>query len=206
MRMANLWGFFICKKMARPFLPVPYPRGYERQRLSEAYYTKQKACKKPSLPLLPEKLQAKKEVINIQNYNWLYLSVWFGLRPQEIDQLKDQRLWRIETTLTERKILWVYQTKIVALPTEERWKPIPILYPEQEEALKIIESQYYKRPLVQTMRRHFGMNVHLYAGRKGFTDLMLKNGHSLESISQWMGHTTIGRTWRNYKCRTYVQF
>jgi hypothetical protein len=29
------------------------------------------------------------------------------------------------------------------------------------------------------------------AGRKGFTDLMLAKGHSLENISIWMGHSTL---------------
>jgi len=40
LNIANLWGFFISKKLARPFLPIPRPRGYERQRLLEAYYAK----------------------------------------------------------------------------------------------------------------------------------------------------------------------
>jgi len=33
LKVANLWGFFISRKLAKPFLPIPVPRGYERQRL-----------------------------------------------------------------------------------------------------------------------------------------------------------------------------
>jgi len=30
---------------------------------------------------------------------------------------------------------------------------------------------------------------------------MLAKGNSLENISIWMGHSTIGRTWKSYKKR-----
>ena len=110
-------------------------------------------------------------------------------------------MWKVETLFNGRKVLWVYQTKIIALPEVDRWKPIPILYPEQEVALKILEERGFKRPLVKTIREHFGKEISLYGGRKGFTDLMLSKGNSLESISIWMGHSTIGRTWKSYKNR-----
>lgn len=73
--------------------------------------------------------------------------------------------------------------------------------PEQELSLNIIESREFKRPLVKTMREYFGKGISLYGGRKGFTDLMLSKGNSLESISIWMGHSTIGHTWKSYKDR-----
>lgn len=33
--------------------------------------------------------------IKNEQFNWLYLSVWLGLRPQEIDNLKNKVLWNI---------------------------------------------------------------------------------------------------------------
>ena len=39
-KMANLWGFYFSRKLARPFLLIPLPRGYERQRLIDANYEK----------------------------------------------------------------------------------------------------------------------------------------------------------------------
>jgi len=200
LRMANVWGFFISRKMARPFLPVPHPRGYERQRIIDAHFSK-KGSPGASKPITQKRLSELWKVINRRNHNWLKISIWFGLRPKEIDSLKDKQFWKLEVTPTGRKVFWVYQTKIVTLPPEDRWKPIPIIFEEQEAALKVIESGSFQRPLTQTMRRHFGRGTTLYAGRKGFTDLMLANGQTLENISIWMGHSSIQRTWSNYKIR-----
>ncbi|MDR3606239.1 MAG: hypothetical protein P4M08_02535 [Oligoflexia bacterium] len=204
--MMNLWGFLICKKIDEPFLPVPRPRGYERQRLVDNYYQGREGRKGASRPLSPETLNQAKGKMPTRQFSWLFISVWLGLRPQEIDNLKDPNLWRIEVLPTGTKILWIFQTKLVALPPSDRWKPIPLLYDEQKFAIRMIESKALKRPLVKTVKKHCGSGISLYGGRKGFTDLMLAKGHSLESISQWMGHTTITRTWRTYKDRRGVLF
>ena len=157
--------------------------------------------RKASRPLSPIQLDSVSGKLNRRNFNWLYLSVWFGLRPMEVDHLKHAEFWRIEVLPAGRKVLWVYQTKIIALPPEDRWKPIPILFEQQEFGLRIIESRNFRRPIMKTMRRHFGRGTCLYAGRKGFSDLMLSKGHSLTNISIWMGHSTLDRTWRSYKQR-----
>lgn len=197
---ANLWGFFICKKLGRPFLPIPKPRGHERRRLYEANLEK-KNVQRASKPLTPERLSELKSRINEKNFNWLFLSVWLGLRPKEIDNVKDPKYWRIESLPTGRKVLWVFQTKIVALPPEDRWKPIPILYDEQHFAVQLLQGGNFNRPLIRTMRLHFGRGLNLYAGRKGFSDLMLSRGQLFTNVSIWMGHSTIQRTWRSYKDR-----
>ncbi len=197
--MINLWGRFICRKLGQPFLSVRLPRGYERQRLIEAYYQKSSPRRRPSEPITPEQLLKAKSILNELNFNWIYLSVWFGLRPHEIDLLHDENFWRVELLPTGRKILWVFQTKIVALPPEDRWKPIPILFDEQHFAIKVIEGKRFKRPLTKTIRKHFGNGHDCYGGRKGFVDLMLSKGHTIENISIWMGHSTLTRTWRSYK-------
>ena len=158
-------------------------------------------------PLSPEDREAIKAAF------WKYgvlvfpalhaLPVWLGLRPQEIDNLHNLSLWKLEknSTSTGKDILWVFQSKIVALPPEDRWKPIPIIFDEQKFALRMLEAKCFKRPLSKTMRLHFGKGTTLYAGRKGFVDLMLAKGHSIENISVWMGHSTLERTWRSYKQR-----
>jgi hypothetical protein len=201
LKIANLWGFFISRKLARPFLQVPSPRGYERQRLIEANYEKDRGVSRASKSIGPEDLAKLKGKLNSKNLNWLFISVWFGLRPKEVDSLKNKELWKTETLANGRKILWVFQTKIIALPPEDRWKPIPILFDEQHFALQIIEAKTFQRPLIKTMRKHFGKGVLLYAGRKGFSDLMLSKGHAFENISIWMGHSSLQRTWKSYKSR-----
>lgn len=197
--MANLWGYFISRKLCKPFLPVPRPRGYERQRLLESFYQKESLRRGPSQPITPDHLRNLGDALNSKNLNWLNVSVWFGLRPQEIDSLKQPCRWRVETLPTGRKVLWVYQTKIIALPPEDRWKPIPIVCDEQNFALKIIQDGNHKRPLSKTIHQYLGREYGLYGGRKGFVDLMLSKGHSIENISIWMGHSSLNRTWRSYK-------
>lgn len=204
--MLNLWGQFITRKFCQPFTPLQIPRGYERQRILESYYNKTKKHREPSKPITNEQLNAQYNFINSPNFNWLFISIWFGLRPLEIDQLQNSELWKIEVLPTGRKVLWVFQTKIIALPPEDRWKPIPILFDEQHFALKIIENRNFKRPLTKTIRHHFGDGHDCYAGRKGFVDLMLSKKQTLENISIWMGHSTMDRTWRNYKNKRVYQF
>ena len=169
-------------------------------RLIDAYYNKSEKLRTASAPLTPEDLYTSKGKIKDEQFNWLYLTVWLGLRPQEVDNLKNVELCKIEEQ-NGKRILWVFQTKIVALPYEDRWKPIPILFDEQEFALRIIKGQRIQRPLVKTVHRYFGKGIDLYGGRKGFVDLMLSKGHELENISVWMGHSTLERTWRSYKQR-----
>jgi len=72
--MANLWGFFYSRKLARPFLAVPRPRGYERQRILDAYYKKTESARKASAPLTPELLATVRDRINQQNFGL----AWFA--------------------------------------------------------------------------------------------------------------------------------
>ena len=201
LKIANLWGFFFSRKLVRPFLPIPPPRGFERQRLVDAFFEKTRGVSRASKPVSPADLNRIKNKLNRNNFNWVFLSVWFGLRPKEVDSLKEKEYRRIEILPNGRKILWIYQTKIIALPPEDRWKPIPILFQEQHFALKIIELGNFQRPLIKTMRRLFGPGVSLYGGRKGFSDLMLSKNQTFENISIWMGHSSLQRTWQSYKQR-----
>ena len=77
--LVNAWGYFICRKLAKPFLPVTRPRGYERQRLLDAHYQRNKNSRKASDPLPPEMLVSARGKMNQANFNWLFISVWLGL-------------------------------------------------------------------------------------------------------------------------------
>lgn len=203
--MANLWGRYISRKLGQPFYPVQGPRGFERQRVLDSYFEKKSNCRKPSMPITPAHLEIMKPRMKVKGFNWLYISVWFGLRPKEIDQLQDNSLWKIEVIPGGRTILWIYQTKIIALPPDDRWKPIPILFDEQRFALKIVSDHNFKRPIVRAIHNYIGKGHDLYGGRKGFVDLMLSRNQSLENISIWMGHSTLDRTWRSYKNKKIFQ-
>ena len=170
LRVLNLWGLFISRKLGKPFFAIPRPHGFEKRRLIDAYFMRRGDSGNQSDPLTPEQLETAKSKLNIEHYNWLYLSVWLGLRPMEIDQLKDNQNVRVMQNVTGEHVVWIYQSKLASVPPRYRWKLIPIFLEQQLLVLEIISSKLFHRPLVKT----------------------------------WMGHSTIQRTWQNYKCRTLV--
>lgn len=203
-RILNYWGYFVCKKEAKAFLPLPSPRGMDAQRIADAYFDKTPSGEgHKSAPLSPEALERAKSHLPLDNYNWLLISVWFGLRPAEIDGLSNKKNWQIITNIKGRTQLRVYQPKLRAVAKSQRWKIIPVIYPEQRKILSLIEGgmKCVRRPILKVMRNHFTEGITLYGGRKNFTDMMLNKGHKFEQISQWMGHTTLDRTYRDYKNR-----
>ncbi len=205
LRAFNLWGYFISKKIGTPFLPVPPPRGFERTRILESYFSKADHCKR-SDPLTPAMLESARDALKPEQYDWLYLSLWLGLRPKEVDQLRDARYRRILYDEKATPVLWIYQSKLCSVPERYRWKLIPLFLEQQKATLAIIEAGKFERPLVKTVRAHIHPNLNLYGGRKGFTDLMLSKGQLLENISQWMGHSSVQRTWTSYKSRLHVHY
>jgi len=200
LRILNMWGVFQARKTGQSFIPVPSPKGYDRELIAEAFADSDKK-KKTSLPITPEQLEAARGRLSAEQYRWLYLSVWLGLRPPEVDSLATARLSREQGV----PVVWVYQSKLRGVRKEDRYKPIPILYPEQRKCLEMMKEPV-KRPLVKTVQKHVLAGANLYGGRKGFTDLMLSRGQTLEDISTWLGHATIERTWASYKQRQKVSF
>lgn len=65
--------------------------------------------------------------------------------------------------------------------------------------LATIERGDFERPCGKTIKKYFGSDTRAYGGRKGFVDLMLRQGQSIENISQRLGHRTIDLTWAHYK-------
>ena len=206
LRVMNSWGFFFSRKIGKPFFPVPPPKGYERAQILEAYFERRGLNYKESDPIQPMQLRAVRGKISTRYYNWLYLSVWLGLRPLEVDQLKNPELMRIMTDKSGTPTLWIYQTKLVAIAPRYRWKLIPLIFKEQKACLEIIESKDFSRPLTKTVKNYFGLHTNLYGGRKGFTDLMLSKRQKFVHISQWMGHSSIERTWKTYKSRRLTHY
>jgi integrase len=196
----NQWGKFVSRKRKQYFEPLDVPKGREAQRIKE---TQRKA--KPSMiseELTPAMLDSIKDKLpSIEQYNWLGASVWFGLRPEEID------LHRCDMEQQgDVAVLWVYQPKLTSLPEEKRWKPIPILYPEQERFLPALIEGRVERPLNKVLKDRTKKQVTGYGGRKGFVDLMLSLGQQLPDISVWMGHQSIERTWKSYKNKQRVSY
>lgn len=206
LRILNMWGKFICKKRGQYCEIVPMPKGQIRYAINDAY-TASETFRGESDPLTQDTLDSVKQQITVPgNYEWLFISIWFGLRPSEIDSLKILKNYRISTDDKGTRVLWVYQSKLTGIDPKKRWKGIPLLYPEQSTALEYILAGAFKKPIHKTMRKLFIENITLYGGRKNFEDMMIAKGHRLEHISGWMGHQNIQTTWGKYRNKRSVGY
>jgi hypothetical protein len=203
LRCLNLYGKFYAKRYKVYVAEVPYPSGYDKSDIEDAYFEANPdgGESKPLSPALLAKLKDLPE----EQYNWMHLSMWLGLRPNEVDLLKKsgQIKWETVEGVT---VLWVMQDKLKKLPRPKRWKLIPFVEPEQADLKALIESGKFERPLVKNIAARIGDGYTLYAGRKGFEDLMMTRGHAFDHVSQWLGHQSLNRTWNNYVDRTKVRF
>lgn len=209
----NRWGLFVSKQQGQFFEPMPIPKNRECAAISDAQKTKsgkssELGVRTASESLTPELLKyAKESFTNPAHYNYLFISLWFGLRPYEIEMLHDKKKWSLKRDKSSGVlVLKVYQTKLMNVEEDKRYKSIPVLFKEQHEALKLIKSGSHKRPHPKTVRKHLDANITLYGGRKGFTDLMLARGQKLEDISLWLGHRNITTTWKHYKDKEQINF
>lgn len=206
LRILNAWGQFMARRHGGTGIEeIKMPRGTARQRIERSYRSKEN-FKGEAAPLTPEELEAKSNELLDYNYKWLYLSVWLGLRPEEVDRLKEKKTWRLAKQDGE-PILWVFQSKLVSVADEKAWKPIPLFLPQQKQCIELIKEANFRRPLNKVLRNVFpAKRITAYSGRKGFTDLMLAFGQELEQISVWLGHHSIETTWQHYKNKQVVKF
>jgi hypothetical protein len=201
LRILNLWGDFQFEKQGGSFRPVPSPRGNEREMIADAFQESDKLKKKTSVPITPEMLEAARGKFSEAQYRWLYLSVWLGLRPKEVDGTKKALI----TKESGFDAIRIYQSKLKNVPKEDRYKLIHFMQPEQLACLKMLKQEV-DRPLVKTVQKFIHNDANLYGGRKGFVDLMLSRDQDLENIRQWMGHSEKSRVMDAYKQRNKFHF
>jgi integrase len=203
-RILNQWGAFYARKHNSFFQEIPSLTQTQTQKivdLRDASGTKFRAAAKP---LMWTDLQNAKTSFQhaglILQWNWLFIGLWFGLRPTEIDNLKIEKYWKVTKNKEHAiDVLEIYQTKLTSLPREQRWKQIPIYQAEQKEAMQIILTGEFERPLVKTIALRLGTGHDTYSPRKGFTDLMLNLGYTLDDVALFLGHESIDTTWKSYK-------
>ncbi len=196
--MLNRWGEFFADKTGEPFSLVPLPTGHAKGRIRKAYEANRRQDK-ASDGLTSEILAAIKNDLPREQHNWLFVSLWFGLRPQEMRNLGNPSLTYFSHDPDKNvELLNVKQTKLSNLPEDSQWKGIPILYPEQRLAAEMIRKQATATPLPKTIQRYTKGNHKLYAGRKGFGPLMWDKGHDIVEVSSWLGHKSIDRTYMDY--------
>ncbi len=206
-RMLNMWGKYVSTQRGIPYAPVPKVPRQVSSKIDDSFQNTPRRGRRVSDPLTPEHLKTLDSTgYNEEYLNWLTLSVWFGLRPSEVDSLHDPKNYRVSTE-NGAEVLYIYQSKLTQMPREQRWKGIPCLYPEQTRSLVIAKRRAFKRPSSKGLKQALNdYKIDLYGGRKGFIDLMLDRNQKLEDISAWMGHQDISITWKKYRNKKRVSW
>lgn len=205
-QMLNLWGRFVARRQGTFFEPVPMPPRKMKGAIAKAQRTK-KGVRRESERLTLDMFKTLRPKLTLEEGNWIHCSFWLGLRPIEVDQLTE--LPELEVILNEdgkTRVLVVFQTKLEGEIEEEGYKYIPLLYPEQDEAVELLKSRIVKRPNPKKLKLLSGHAIDVYCGRKGFADLMQSLGQRIEDSSVWLGHKDIRTTRKHYKDRSNVSF
>lgn len=196
LRVVNMWGEYLCYRTNSFWAPIPPPKGPELVAIRRAYFDKTKGGR-DSARLSLVQLEAKGREIPEAAHNWLYVSVAFGLRPEEIDRaLSDEQYHRIEG-----ETLKVFQFKLERLgyPWKQCWKAITVELPHQLAALELLKrGAPLKRPGRKMLKKWFGKKVGYYAGRKEFAPYMRKQGFSAYQVMRWLGHQDLQTLRKNY--------
>ncbi len=207
--LLNDYGYFYCREYKKPFLPVAAPRGEVARRIEDTNLDSRGVDAHESSPLTPRLLE-KLKVLPEEQYRWVRYSLYFGLRPSEVDALTQKnrdKTWKVTVDKGRIPILHLYQTKLTKIARDRRWKRIPAILPEQVRALdEIKRGEQTKRPYPKIIQKHLGQGFGTYMGRKGFEKLMREHGQKNENISRWFGHQDVRTTERNYRETEAVEY
>jgi hypothetical protein len=192
----NKWGAFYCRKLGLSFEVVPSPNRAWAGTIAEANFEAGSTRGNiESDPITPEQLKGLDE----DELRWLRWTVWFGLRPSEVDLLANTtgpKTWHIG-----KDRLWIFQPKLKGVKLKDRTKAILIFHEEQKRLIEEL-GKSLKRPTRKRFLKVFQPTQTLYGGRKGFVALMKSLGRGFEEVSAWLGHQNINRTYQSYFDRT----
>lgn len=208
MSILNRWVDYLGIEQDKFYRPVPAPSSSWAAKLADAF--EESGDGKASLPLTPEMLQkaqkSEKMKFSLPHYNWLYCTVWAGLRPNEASALLNPKYTRLSEQ-DGTPILAVYQSKLKNVPKrEDRWKYIPLFLPEQRHIVEIIESKVLEELLAKTISKRWP-GCYQYAGRKGFHELMVTRYQQEElEVVRWLGHRSLDMALKHYAKRDTVRW
>lgn len=206
MPLLNDYGYFYCKEMGKPFLKIPPPSGTISRRIDDANQEHRNGLQSESKPIYPYHLE-ELPLPDLQ-LRWLKFTVYFGLRPSEVDTLTERnkgKTWDLSRDSRGTWILHVFQSKLVRIARQRRWKRIPCILVEQKKLVGELGSEM-KRPYPKQIQKYLGPGYGLYGGRKAFEKLMREHGQSFLNISRWLGHQDIKRTEQNYRDVEAVEY
>jgi len=199
LNLMNSYGVFYSKKMGHFFERLTMPRGAEVGRISDKYLDKTggKTKEAKGVTLADMRKLKDSEALSIEEYNWCAICLGLALRPSEMDSIAKGEEDFIEVNKNRVKI---YQSKLVSLPRNQRYKEVLITHPFQKEAVKLLKDiKAIKKPSIKKLRAVLGEGYGLYSFRKGYTDIMLGLKEDITRISSDLGHSSIDRTWRSYR-------
>ena len=209
-KMINLWGDWYCKQFTKRYEPIRIGSAFDKAAISRAQAKKVgkdsfRGVRIESDPLTWANLLQHKGKLSEGEFNYMALSVWFGLRPHEIDCLIDLASWRVEE-VKGLQVLWVYQSKLITVDEKKKWKCIPCIMPEQTELIPLIEAGLISKPSYKKVRVTFGGKISLYGGRKNFISMMRDLGQDYIDISAWLGHQSTETTYKHYTDKQEVRW
>lgn len=205
MSTINMWIDFLGFEQEKHYRQIPTPNSSWRSRVNTAFSEAGKA--KASLPITHEMLVNAKPALTEEQANWVYCTIWAGLRPNEATALIKKSHTKIRYE-GDTPILEIYQSKLKNVPNiEDRWKRIPLFLPEQLKILAMIESGKIEEPLAKTLSNRFGEGHTLYGGRKGFHDLMVTTYEQPElEVVRWLGHRSLDMAMKHYAKKDSVRW
>jgi hypothetical protein len=193
----NIWIDFLGQEQGVMYRPIPAPSNDHQSKINDAF--DESGNSKASLVITPEMLDKLKTPLKPEQFNWVYCTVWLGLRPNEATALLDKK--RTEVVYGgEDPVLKIYQSKLKNVPKkEDRWKYIPLGLPQQLKCLDMIASGLIEEPLAKTLSNRFGEGHTLYGGRKGFHELMVgRYGQPELEVCRWLGHKSLDMAMKHY--------
>ncbi len=201
LRMLNKWGYTYCVSRKLAWQPI--------EKLPERYLAKlhddaeRAELGQTSRPITFEELNGLKGKLKEEHWAWTNLAFWFGLRPQEVDQLKERSdKWSIEGF-----VLKIWQPKLRKVKAIRRYKYIPAQLDIQKHWLERLKTGLaLSRPSRSVVARAYPLGVTNYGFRHGFTSYMEQCGVDMKVVSRWLGHTTLQTTERYYRDLNIIKY
>lgn len=130
----NMWIDYLGVETGINYRPVPSPDNIWQARINNAF--EESGNGKAAFPITPEELENVSPPLITEQWNWVYCTIWAGLRPNEASSLLNPKKTRI-TFEDKTPILEIYQSKLKNVPkSEDRWKRIPLFLLEQTPSIE----------------------------------------------------------------------
>lgn len=202
-RVANLYQALYCARRQKAWSDLPMPSGPALVEIRIAN-RKERQGRQETFPLTLELLKTAARSLPVAEYSWLAVSLWFGLRVEEMKRLVPEEQgtsWYVDRNDPRFPVLWVKQWKLVreGLPEEEAWKAIPACEQDQVACLPSIEQGSLKMPYHRKLKTLVHERLSLRSGRAYFVTLMHGLGYKEQLCSKWLGHRSLSTTRSHYE-------